>query len=264
LLYDDFSLILYPRPMTKLSVNLNKVALLRNSRGIDIPDVVNEGRICIAAGAQGLTVHPRPDQRHTKPSDVFALANLVNETPNIEFNIEGNPYPEFLELVQKARPTQCTLVPDDPNQLTSDHGWDMIKEGERLIPLIRELHDSDIRVSVFMDPVLDQIEKACAIGADRIELYTQPYDEAYGGAEGENVFSQFAQAAKHAQGLGLGVNAGHDLNLDNLGKFLTIPNILEVSIGHALIADALHYGLETAVKMYLKITEAAEDDIVAA
>ena len=260
--YHDFSLILLPRLMTKLSVNLNKVALLRNSRGIEIPDVVNEGQICIAAGAHGLTVHPRPDQRHTKPSDVFALAKLVTETPNIEFNIEGNPYPEFLELVKKARPTQCTLVPDDPNQLTSDHGWDMIKEGEGLIPIIKELHDSDIRVSVFMDPVLDKIEKAREIGTDRIELYTQPYDEAYGSAEEENVFSQFAQAAKHAQALGLGVNAGHDLNLDNLGKFLTIPGILEVSIGHALIADALHYGLENTVKMYLKITETTANGAV--
>lgn len=248
--------------MTKLSVNLNKVALLRNSRGIDIPNIVKEAQICIAAGAHGLTVHPRPDQRHTKPSDVFALAKLISQTPDIEFNIEGNPYPEFLELVQKTRPTQCTLVPDGPNQLTSDHGWDIIKEGNRLIPIINKLHDSNIRVSVFMDPVLNQIDKACEIETDRIELYTQPYDEAYGSSEEERVFSQFSQAAKHAQKLGLGVNAGHDLNLDNLGKFLTIPNILEVSIGHALIADALHYGLETTVKMYLKITEKSASGII--
>lgn len=250
--------------MTKLSVNLNKVALLRNSRGIEIPDVVSEGRICIAAGARGLTVHPRPDQRHTKPSDVFALAMLVTESPDIEFNIEGNPYPEFMELVKKARPTQCTLVPDDPNQLTSDHGWDLKKEGEELVPVINELQDSGIRVSLFMDPVQEQIERAREIGTDRIELYTQPYDEAYGSADEETVFSQFAQAAKDAQALGLGVNAGHDLNLNNLERFLTIPNILEVSIGHALIVDALHFGLEATVKMYLKITEVASDDMVAA
>ena len=250
--------------MTKLSVNLNKVALLRNSRGIEIPDVVSEGRICIAAGAQGLTVHPRPDQRHTKPSDVFALAMLVTKSPDIEFNIEGNPYPEFLKLVKKARPTQCTLVPDDPNQLTSDHGWDLKKEREELVPVIKELQDSGVRVSLFMDPLQEQIERAREIGTDRIELYTQPYDEAYGSADEEKVFSQFAQAAKHAQALGLGVNAGHDLNLNNLERFLTIPNILEVSIGHALIVDALHFGLEATVKMYLKITEAASDDMVAA
>ncbi len=243
--------------MTKLSVNLNKIALLRNSRGIDIPDVVNEGRICIDAGAHGLTVHPRPDQRHTKPSDVYALSKLVSEKDGIEFNIEGNPSQEFLALVKKAQPAQCTLVPDDPNQLTSDHGWDLINDGEPLIPIIRELHDSGIRISVFMDPVVEQIERAKAIGTDRIELYTQPYDEAYGGSNEDEVFSQFEAASKHAQSLGLGVNAGHDLNLMNLGKFLKIPDILEVSIGHALIADALHYGLKNVVKMYLKITETA-------
>lgn len=250
--------------MTKLSVNLNKVALLRNSRGIDIPDVVNEGKICIDSGAHGLTVHPRPDQRHTKPSDVFALAKLVNERPNIEFNIEGNYCPEFLELVKKAQPTQCTLVPDDPHQLTSDHGWDLIKEGENLIPIIKELNDSGIRISLFMDPVAEQIERARDIGADRIELYTQPYDAAYGTVEEVKVFLQFENAARYAQSLGLGVNAGHDLNLKNLEKFLTIPNILEISIGHALIADALHFGLENAVKMYLKITERTASDVVVA
>jgi pyridoxine 5-phosphate synthase len=237
--------------MAKLSVNLNKVALLRNTRTIGIPSVTKAAQICTSAGAHGITVHPRPDQRHIRPSDVFELAAMLT----VEFNIEGNPYfSEFMEIVRKVKPTQCTLVPDARNAFTSDHGWNLAEHGQRLAPIIRELNALGIRVSLFMDPDLAQIERAKEIGADRIELYTEHYATAFRNqVEVEAVWRQFAQAAKHAQAIGLGVNAGHDLNLQNLGKFCAIPGILEVSIGHALIAEALEMGLSATVKAYLKI-----------
>jgi len=239
--------------MTKLSVNLNKVALLRNARNIGIPSVTKAARLCIDAGAHGITVHPRPDERHTKPSDVYELADLLAAAPGVEFNVEGNPFPKFMEIVREVKPTQCTLVPDSPEAFTSDHGWNLAEDGERLKPIIAELKDSGIRVSLFMDADSTQIERAKEVGADRVELYTEPYAAAYGSAEAGTVFERFAAAARRAQGAGLGVNAGHDLNLENLSKFCSIPNILEVSIGHALVSDALETGLAHAVRAYLRI-----------
>ena len=236
--------------MTKLSVNLNKVALLRNARNIGIPSLTKAAHICISAGAHGITVHPRPDERHARPSDVYELAALLAATPNVELNVEGNPFPKFMEIVREVRPTQCTLVPDGPEAFTSDHGWNLAQDSERLKPIIEELKESGIRVSLFMDADSTQIQRAKEIGADRIELYTEPYAAAYGGVKAEAVFEQCALAARMAQEAGLGVNAGHDLNLENLSKFCSIPNVLEVSIGHALICDALYLGLENTVQLY--------------
>jgi pyridoxine 5-phosphate synthase len=236
--------------MTKLSVNLNKVALLRNTRTIGIPSVIKAAHICMSAGTHGITVHPRPDQRHIRHSDVYELAGMVT----VEFNIEGNPFfPEFMKIVRTVKPAQCTLVPDAANAFTSDHGWNIAEHRHRLAPIIKELKDLGIRVSLFMDPDLAQIERAKETGADRIELYTEAYARAFKSGEVEAIFQQYARAAQKAQELGLGVNAGHDLNLQNLGKFLTISGILEVSIGHALIADALEMGLFNAVREYLKV-----------
>ncbi|HZE72009.1 MAG TPA: pyridoxine 5'-phosphate synthase [Pyrinomonadaceae bacterium] len=239
--------------LTKLSVNLNKVALLRNARNIGIPSVTKAAQICISAGAHGITVHPRPDERHAKPSDVYDLADLLAAVPNIEFNVEGNPFAKFMEIVRKVKPTQCTLVPDSPDAFTSDHGWNLAEDGERLRPIIEELKDSGTRVSLFMDANSAHLERAREVGADRIELYTEPYAAAYGSVKAEAVLEQFTRAAKAAQEVGLGVNAGHDLNLENLGEFCSIPNVLEVSIGHALVADALEMGLFSAVQAYLNI-----------
>lgn len=234
--------------MTNLSVNLNKVALLRNTRNIGIPSVVDAAKTCIKAGAHGITVHPRPDQRHIKPSDVYDLAAMLT----VEFNIEGNPTSPFMELVRQVKPTQATLVPDSPEALTSDHGWDLAADSDYLKPIIQELHDLGVRVSLFMDPDIAQIQRAKAVGADRIELYTEPYATAFRNGNGDQ-FPQYALAAQKAQEVGLGVNAGHDLNLQNLRKFCSIPGILEVSIGHALTADALEIGLFNAVQAYLNI-----------
>ena len=235
--------------MTNLSVNLNKVALLRNTRNLEIPSVTRSAIICMEAGAHGITVHPRPDQRHIRPADVYALAKIVT----VEFNIEGNPFqPPFMEMVRQVKPTQCTLVPDAPNTFTSAHGWDLAKDGQRLMPIIDELRTLKIRVSLFMNPDLAQIQRAKEVGAERIELYTEPYAAASHIGDVDAVLQQYTHAAHAALALGLGVNAGHDLNLQNLGKFCSIPGILEVSIGHALIADALEMGLSTAVKAYLQ------------
>jgi pyridoxine 5-phosphate synthase len=241
--------------MTKLSVNLNKVALLRNTRTIGIPSVTKAARICLDAGAHGLTLHPRPDERHARPADVYELADIVAATLEVEFNIEGNPFPKFMEIVRKVKPTQCTLVPDSPEAFTSDQGWELAEHGTRLKPIIEELKDFGIRVSLFLDPDCRQVERAIEIGADRIELYTEPYARAFHDGNMETVLEQFALAAKRAQEVGLGVNAGHDLNLENLGRFCSIPNIAEVSIGHALISDALELGLFNTVRAYLKVLD---------
>ena len=198
-------------------------------------------------------MHPRPDQRHVKPPDVLELADLLRDHPDVEFNIEGNPFPEFLELARKAQPVQCTLVPDGPDAVTSDHGWDLDAEAAWLKPIIAELHDRGTRVSVFMDVDSDQWEQARELGADRVELYTQPYAAAYARNDFETVLGRFAAAAQAAQLAGLGVNAGHDLNLQNVGQFCRIPGILEVSIGHALVSDALEVGLYNAVRAYLQV-----------
>lgn len=249
--------------MTKLSVNLNKVALLRNARTIGIPDVTRAAAICIEAGAHGITVHPRPDERHIRRQDVLELSEALKAHKEIEFNIEGNPFPEFMELVLRVKPTQCTLVPDSPEAFTSDHGWNLkdAETMERLRPIIRKLKDAGIRTSLFMETDPDQIGLAREIGADRVELYTEPYAAAFArGERVEEVLEEFRQAAEKAQSLWLGVNAGHDLNLDNLPLFSTIPNILEVSIGHALISDALEMGLKQAVRAYLRILSEAETE----
>jgi pyridoxine 5-phosphate synthase len=249
---------------TKLSVNLNKVALIRNSRDTTIPSVVEAARIAIAAGAQGITVHPRPDMRHIRPSDVRDLAKLLSEDQysDIEFNIEGNPYageedndfPGFMQLVDEVRPHQCTLVPDDPSQLTSDHGWNLTGESNRLKPLVEDLKNKGIRVSLFMDPDAEQIELAAHLGVDRIEFYTGPYADAYG--HHDEILAPFTETARLATSLGLGINAGHDLNLDNLVTFCRdVPGVMEVSIGHAIISDALWMGLSTTVSKYRAILD---------
>ncbi len=247
---------------TALSVNLNKIALIRNSREGNYPDVVAHGKICLDAGADGLTVHPRPDQRHIRPTDVYPLSELVKPLPGIEFNIEGNPFaeklgdfPGFLKLVEETGPDQCTLVPDSNDQLTSDHGFDLTVAGTRLAPVIRHLQQRGVRVSLFMDPDIAQIDLARQLGADRIELYTGPYAETHrlDADDLDTLFQRYYRAAEHATRIGLGVNAGHDLNLDNLSRFVTVPGLLEVSIGHALTVDALNMGLTTAVKSYSAI-----------
>ena len=238
--------------MTELSVNLNKIALLRNQRDIGIPNVIKSAKTIIEAGAYGITVHPRPDERHTRYSDVYELAKMLT----VEFNIEGNPFTgKYMEIVSDVKPTQATLVPDAPDANTSDHGWDMQKNKERLLPVVEKLKSQDIRVSLFMDPDIGGIELAKEVGADRVELYTEPYARAFESQkEVEATLERYAEAARAAVNMRLGLNAGHDLNLLNLGQFCSgVPDILEVSIGHALIADALDMGLHNAVKAYLKI-----------
>jgi len=247
--------------MIALSVNLNKIALIRNSRDTTNPSVTEHARMCIAAGADGITVHPRPDQRHIRASDCLELAAMLT----VEFNIEGNPmagprrsdragvgdYPGFMQLVKEIRPAQCTLVPDGDQQLTSDHGFDLKRDGEQVAPLVAELKALGIRTSLFMDPDPEQIRLAAQLGADRIELYTESYARAYRNqAELEVVFRRFVVAAETAAEAGLGLNAGHDLDLDNLPRFATVPGLLEVSIGHALTVDAIRMGLANAVAAY--------------
>ena len=233
---------------TRLSVNINKCATLRNARGGNIPDVIKAAKDCERFGAEGITVHPRPDERHIKYADVLELKDVVNT----EFNIEGYPTKEFLELVQKVKPAQCTLVPDDENVITSNQGWDTLKQNKFLTEVINELHESRIRVSLFVDPIEQFIEGAKAVNADRIELYTGPYAHIFS-TDKFKAIEPYVQSAKYAQSIGLLVNAGHDLSLDNLSYFKkNLPFIAEVSIGHALICDALYYGLENTIQMYLR------------
>jgi len=238
--------------MTKLSVNLNKIALLRNQRNIGIPDVIESARIVIKAGAHGITVHPRPDERHIRYEDARQLKKMVS----VEFNIEGNPFTgKLMGLLRELKPDQATLVPDEPGANTSEHGWNIQQNKKRLEPVVQALKNLGIRISLFMDPDIEGIEMSKEIGADRIELYTEPYARAFRTNDNiEQTLERFTTAARFANEIGLGLNAGHDLNLKNLGKFCsTVPNILEVSIGHALIAEALEMGLENTVKEYLKV-----------
>jgi pyridoxine 5-phosphate synthase len=238
--------------MTKLSVNLNKIALLRNQRDIGIPSVTESAKTVIKAGAGGITVHPRPDQRHIRFSDVYELAGIVT----VEFNIEGNPFAgKYMEIVREVKPDQTTLVPDAPDANTSDHGWDVRANRDRLGPVVKELKELGTRVSLFMDPDVEGIGLAQEIGADRVELYTEPYAQAFRTNENlEKILGEYVTAAETAEEVGLGLNAGHDLNLKNLGRFLEkVPGVLEVSIGHALIAEALEMGLSNTVKEYLKV-----------
>jgi pyridoxine 5-phosphate synthase len=238
--------------MTSLSVNLNKVALVRNTRHLGIPSVTRAATLCLQAGAHGITVHPRPDERHIRGSDVRELAALLKTWPNAEFNIEGNPFHNLMDFVRELRPHQATFVPDAEGQFTSDHGWDLEKDGERVKPLIAECRALGVRVSLFMDAEPRAIPLAKGVGADRVELYTEPYAAAWGTPQHAEQLRRFAAAAQAAHAAGLGVNAGHDLNRDNLPDFVAaLPGLLEVSIGHALIADALELGYAATVRAYL-------------
>jgi pyridoxine 5-phosphate synthase len=240
--------------MVRLSVNVNKVATLRNSRGGRIPSVVEAVRVCIQAGAPGITVHPRADARHITTQDVYDVASVVKATEGrVEFNIEGDPRPDFVALVRDVHPDQCTLVPVVPGEVTSQAGWPASTPVDTLKQIVQALRGDGIRVSLFVDPFPDPITWASDLGADRVELYTEPYARAFerGGAERESSFASYVQAAAHANSLGLGVNAGHDLDLNNLPLFATAPHVAEVSIGHALISHALFVGLERSVREYL-------------
>ena len=248
--------------MTRLSVNLNKIAVLRNSRGGALPDVLAAARVAIAAGADGITVHPRPDLRHIRPQDVLALADMLT----VEFNVEGNPfagpnaqgYPGFIELVEAVRPAQVTLVPDDDAQITSDHGFDIARDSERLRPVIARLKRSGARVSLFMDAGSTSGHALRALGADRIEIYTGPYASAFSGGRYEAELAACAHTAADARAAGLAVNAGHDLDQDNLASLLAAAApVAEVSIGHALINDALYAGLATTVQRYRSLCGSA-------
>lgn len=249
--------------MTALSVNLNKIAVLRNSRGGGEPDVLKAGIACLDAGAHGLTVHPRPDARHIRSDDVHALGALC-AARGVEFNVEGNPfapprpgYPGLLALCEASRPAQVTLVPDGDGQLTSDHGFDFIRDGDALRPLIAAFKALGCRVSVFVDVGDPEVARAAALGADRVELYTGPYAEAFADGHPEHALRAAAGTAQLAQSAGLQVNAGHDLNQANLGVFLAqVPDVREVSIGHALIGEALYAGLDTTVRAYRRIVDA--------
>ncbi len=243
--------------MTKLSVNLNKIALLRNSRGRDFPSVVGFAKKFIALGVQGITVHPRQDERHITRQDARDLSELLKQYPDVEYNIEGYPSDDFLELVEACNPDQCTLVPDAVDQLTSDHGWDVAWHSELLEIVTDRLKQSGIRVAAFLDPDVDQVQRVAKTGVDRIELYTEAFASAYGTAEQDKVFAEYVAAAAEADRLELEINAGHDLDSQNLAKFLTIPNILEVSIGHVLTVECIEQGMPTVVANYLDICKAS-------
>ena len=243
---------------TALSVNLNKVALVRNTRHLGIPSVTRAATLCLQAGAHGITVHPRPDQRHIRDSDVFDLAELLKVWPDREYNIEGNPFHNLMGFVRAVRPQQVTFVPDSEGQFTSDHGWNFPADAERLRPLIAEAQALGARVSLFMDADPAQMAGAKAVGADRVELYTEPFAAAWHTPQREAQLERFRAAAQAALDVGLGVNAGHDLNRDNLTAFVrAVPGLSEVSIGHALIADALELGYSEAIAAYNRCIGAA-------
>jgi len=243
---------------TALSVNLHKVALVRNTRHLGIPSLTRAATQCLQAGAHGITVHPRPDERHVRAQDVFDLAALLKDWPGREYNIEGNPLHNLMDFVRRVRPHQATFVPDSEGQFTSDHGWRFPDDADRLSPLIHECQTLGVRVSLFMDPVPAQMALAMAAGADRVELYTQPYAAAWGHPGQGEQLRQYAAAARAARDTGLGVNAGHDLSRDNLTDFLrAVPGVAEVSIGHALIADALELGLTETIRDYQRCIQRA-------
>lgn len=234
----------------RLSVNLNKIALLRNSRGTNFPNVLHVARDCVSFGADGITVHPRPDERHIKRTDVYQLSEAIKE---VELNIEGYPSENFLAMIRDVRPAQCTLVPDPPDALTSSEGWDTIKHREFLIDVLGQLRAAGVRSSLFVEPVERMVEAAKAAGADRIELYTEPYAKQYA-ANREAAVAPYVAAATRATELGLGLNAGHDLNLTNLGYLIEkIPQLEEVSIGHALFVEAIYMGLASTIRQYKEI-----------
>lgn len=240
----------------RLSVNVNKIATLRNSRGGRVPDVLEAVDVCVAAGAPGITVHPRADRRHITPDDVRAIAGkLRGEYRGVEYNIEGDPRPELLDLVDEVQPDQCTLVPVAPGEITSQAGWRPGPDMDRLPSVVERLHARGVRVSMFVDAAAEPVRRAAALGADRVELYTEPFARAFGRgrAEAQRAFEPFVEAATLARGLGLGVNAGHDLDLDNLVLFRTLPHLDEVSIGHAIVSRAVFVGLSTVVREYLDV-----------
>ena len=244
--------------MTALSVNVNKVALLRNTRHLGIPSVVRAATLALQAGADGITVHPRPDERHIRAHDVQDLAALMKDWPQAEYNIEGNPLHNLMDFVRSVHPHQCTFVPDSMGQSTSDHGWDLRADGPALGALIDDAHSHGVRVSLFMDADPAAMVQARDIGADRVELYTEPFAQAFGTLQQTAQVARFAAAAQAALACGLQVNAGHDLNRDNLEAFLRgVPGVQEVSIGHALVGDALELGMAETVRAYLRCIRAA-------
>jgi pyridoxine 5-phosphate synthase len=245
--------------MTRLSVNVNKIATLRNSRGGSVPSVLHAVDVCIAAGAPGITVHPRADRRHITPEDVRAIAKVLREKhPGIEFNIEGDPRDELLDLVEEVRPDQCTLVPVMPGEITSQAGWQPGPATQRLPTDVERLRSRGVRISLFVDALPDPIRWAASAGADRVELYTEPFARAFerGPEHAATSFAQYVECAQIAHGAGLGVNAGHDLDLDNLVLFRTLPFLDEVSIGHAIISRAVFAGLDAVVREYLDVLSA--------
>jgi pyridoxine 5-phosphate synthase len=239
---------------TSLSVNLNKVALVRNTRHLGIPSVVKAAQACLAAGAQGITVHPRPDARHIRAHDVSDLSTLLaKDWPGVEFNIEGNPFQNLMDFVRALKPHQATFVPDSETQSTSDHGWTFPDDAERLRPLIAEAKALGVRVSLFMDPIPEMMAAVKAVGADRVELYTEAYAASRGTPDAQAVLARYTETARAAIAAGLGVNAGHDLSRDNLSAFLrAVPGVQEVSIGHAFVSDALELGYAGATRDYLR------------
>ena len=248
--------------MVRLSVNVNKVATIRNSRGGAAPSVLDAVDVCVAAGSPGITVHPRADRRHITPEDVRAIARRLAQTaPGVEFNIEGDPRPDLLDLVDEVGPSQCTLVPVAPGEITSQAGWRPGPAADGLPNVIERLHARGVRVSMFVDAAPDPVRWAASIGADRIELYTEPFARAFesGSDAGLQSFKEYAAMSTLAHSLGLGVNAGHDLDLDNLGVFRDLPHLDEVSIGHAIISRAVFVGLSTVVREYLDVLAAADD-----
>ncbi len=241
---------------TKLSINVNKVALVRNTRHVGYPGVTRAAELCLKAGAAGITVHPRPDERHIRKNDVFEIAELMRLWPGREFNIEGNPFHNLMDFIRACKPHQATFVPDSESQSTSDHGWIFPQDAQRLKPLVDECHALGVRVSLFMDPVPAQMAACQSIGADRVELYTETWASAFGQASEAAVLAQFRATAEAARDAGLGVNAGHDLTQANLKSFVAaIPHLAEVSIGHAFVSDALEVGYAEAVKAYLTVLQ---------
>jgi pyridoxine 5-phosphate synthase len=243
--------------MVRLSVNVNKVATLRNSRGGSVPGVLQAVRVCIAAGVAGITAHPRADERHIRPGDVREISEELAPRENVEFNIEGDPRPDLISLVQEVCPQQCTLVPVKPGEITSQAGWSAETPSDPMREIISRLHGRGVRVSMFVDPVGDPIRWAASVGADRVELYTEPFARAFGRGrqDATTSFQSYVAAAELAHSLGLGVNAGHDLDLENLTLFRTLPYLDEVSIGHALMSHALFVGLDRAVREYLAVLQ---------
>jgi pyridoxine 5-phosphate synthase len=242
--------------MIRLSVNVNKIATLRNSRGGSIPSVIEAVRVCAAAGAHGITVHPRADRRHVTPADVRDIRQeLAGKRPGVEYNIEGDPRTEWIDLVLETEPDQCTLVPVTPGEITSQAGWTSACGADRLPPVIQRFKRQAIRVSLFVDPEPEAVRLAASLGADRVEFYTEPFARAFarGAEEARRAFDRYAEAARLAHGLGMGVNAGHDLDLDNLKLFRALPHLDEVSIGHAVVSRAVFVGLDRVVREYLAV-----------